>query len=91
MSLKQLLTERRDDILARFLRDVEQKELPPHKLSRSVLVDHIPMFLAEIVEELSKDGLRLSRDAVQLDSTAREHGEQRWKAGYDLEAVVREY
>jgi signal transduction histidine kinase/ActR/RegA family two-component response regulator len=92
MSLKQLLTDRRDDILARFVREVESKDLPPAGLPRSVLIDHIPLFLDEISDELSSfDGARPSRDAVNVTATARRHGEQRWQAGYDLEAVVREY
>jgi signal transduction histidine kinase/ActR/RegA family two-component response regulator len=92
MSLKQLLSDRRDDILATFVREVERKDLPPAGLPRSVLVDHIPLFLDEISEELSAfDGARPSRDALDLTATARQHGEQRWKVGYDLEAVVREY
>ncbi len=90
MSLKQLLNDRRDDILARFVREVERKDLPPAGLPRSVLVDHIPLFLDEISDELS-GGARPSLDAVELATSARRHGEQRWKAGYDLEAVVREY
>lgn len=32
-----------------------------------------------------------SRDAVNVTATARQRDEQRWKAGYDLEAVVPEY
>ncbi|MES1175547.1 MAG: ATP-binding protein [Myxococcales bacterium] len=92
MSLKKILNECRDDILARFVREVEQKDLPPPGLPRSVLVDHIPLFLDEISEELSTlEGDRSSRDAVDLTATARQHGEQRWKVGYDLQAVVREY
>ena len=92
MSLDRILSECRDDILARFVRDVENKELPPADLPRSVLVDHIPLFLDEISEQLSRaGGARPSRDAQAVTETARQHGEQRWKVGYDLEAVVREY
>jgi signal transduction histidine kinase/ActR/RegA family two-component response regulator len=92
MSLKQILSDCRDEILAKFVREVESKDLPPPGLSRSVLVDHIPLFLDEISDELSVfGGARLTRDAVDVTATARQHGEQRWKAGYDLEAVVREY
>jgi signal transduction histidine kinase/ActR/RegA family two-component response regulator len=92
MSLKKILSECRDDILARFVREVESKDLPPPGLPRSVLVDHIPLFLDELSNELStSDDARPSRDAVDVTATARQHGEQRWKVGYDLEAVVREY
>jgi signal transduction histidine kinase/ActR/RegA family two-component response regulator len=91
MSLKQLLSERRDDILATFVREVERKDLPPRQLPKSVLVNHIPVFLDEINDELIKGGGRESHEALDLNATARQHGGQRWTAGYDLEAVVREY
>jgi len=92
MPLPKILNECRGDILARFVSEVENKDLPPPGLARSVLVDHIPLFLDEICHELaSSDSSRPSRDAVDITETARQHGEQRWKVGYDLEAVVREY
>src|SRR5262245_25791153 len=91
MSLQQLLRERRDDIVARFVRDVERKDLPPPGLSKSVLIDHIPLFLDELSEELARAESRTSQDAVDLHASARQHGEQRWQSGYDLQAVVREY
>lgn len=92
MSLKQILNDCRDEILARFVREVERKDIPPSGLPRSLLIDHLPLFLSELSDELSSsDGARLSRDAVNVTATARQHGEQRWKVGYDLQAVVREY
>jgi hypothetical protein len=91
MSLKQLLQDHRADILAAFVRESERNDLPSLGLSRSILLDHLPVFLDEISEELSKRGARESRDAVEVVAKAREHGEQRWTTGYDLEAVVREY
>jgi signal transduction histidine kinase/ActR/RegA family two-component response regulator len=91
MSLKQLLSERRDDIVARFVRDVARKDLSPPGLPASVLIDHIPGFLDEICEELSRFEARTSQEAIELRTSARQHGEQRWQSGYDLQAVVREY
>lgn len=92
MSLQKLLRDRRDEILARFIQEVEQKDLPPPGLSRSLLADHIPIFLGEIAQELSAGSdARLSVDAVAVATTARQHGEQRWNLGYDVEALVREY
>ncbi|HKP57884.1 MAG TPA: ATP-binding protein [Polyangiales bacterium] len=91
MSLQQLLRERRDEIVARFVRDVERKDLPPPGLSKSVLIDHIPLFLDELSDELARAESRTSQDAVDLHASARQHGEQRWLSGYDLQAVVREY
>jgi signal transduction histidine kinase/CheY-like chemotaxis protein len=89
MTLQQLLRTRRDDILATFVREAERKDLRPPGVSRSVLIDHLPVFLEEIIGALEQS--RPTRDAVELGSSAREHGERRWKEGYDLEAVVREY
>jgi signal transduction histidine kinase/ActR/RegA family two-component response regulator len=92
MALKQLLSEYREDILAKFVSEVERKDLSPAGLPRSVLLDHIPVFLEEIGLELSReDGARTSLAAVEVSETARQHGEQRWKLGYDLESIVREY
>ena len=92
MSLKNILRDCRSDILARFVREVERKDLPPPGLPASVLIDHIPLFLDEISAELPmSDGTWPNNDAMDVTTTARQHGEQRWKVGYDLEAVVREY
>jgi signal transduction histidine kinase/ActR/RegA family two-component response regulator len=91
MSLNQLLVDRRDEILANFVREVQRKELPPERISRSLLIDHIPVFLDEIVSELSRQSARSSLEAVDVHAVAREHGEQRWQLGYDLADVVREY
>jgi signal transduction histidine kinase/ActR/RegA family two-component response regulator len=92
MPLEQLLRDRREDILAGFIEEVKQKDLPPRGLPQSVLLDHIPIFLDEIGVELATRGQgRPSTDAVEVDATARQHGEQRWNLGYDVEALVREY
>lgn len=91
MSLKQLLSDHRDAIVARFVRDVRQSDLPPPGVSASVLIDHIPVFLDEIADELSLADDPRRRDLPGVIATAKRHGGQRWRAGYDIEAVVREY
>ncbi len=92
MSLADLIREGRDQIASRFAAEVERKDLPPPGLSKSLLVDHIPQFLDEIVAEFHRiDAVRMSQDAVDTSETARRHGGQRWTLGYDLEAVTREY
>jgi signal transduction histidine kinase len=85
-----VLGERREDIVARFVAAVRQVEHPPQGLSPSVLADHIPRFLDEIIAEMG----RLTEEVQPspgVRETARRHGEQRWSLGYDLEAVIREY
>jgi len=91
-TLEQILTERRDVIIARFIAEVRRQELAPAGVPRALLVDHLPTFLDEIVTELGlqHEG-RDSLDATDASITARRHGGQRWSLGYDLEAVLREY
>jgi signal transduction histidine kinase/CheY-like chemotaxis protein len=91
MSLKQLLSTHRDHIVSRFVRDVARKDLPPENIPLSVLIDHIPTFLDELGRALSQDASSPRSEELEMIDTAREHGVQRWKAGYDLSAVVREY
>jgi signal transduction histidine kinase/ActR/RegA family two-component response regulator len=91
MLLHELLIERRDEIVTSFVREVQSKGLPPGPAPRSLLVDHIPVFLEEIGSELARLNARSSLDAVDVHDIGRQHGEQRWQMGYDLEDVVREY
>lgn len=90
--LAELLAAQRDVIVSRFVAEVQRKDLSPPGVSRSLLVDHIPKFLDEIIAEAMRTkGVRMSQDAVDTSETARRHGEQRWNLGYDLEALIREY
>jgi signal transduction histidine kinase/CheY-like chemotaxis protein len=92
MRLHELLTERRDDIVRRFVGEIEKQDLPPKGTSRSLLADHIPRFLDEIIFELARSReVRGSQDALDSSATARRHGGQRWDLGYDLQSLVREY
>src|SRR5688572_18052692 len=91
-TLHQLLIEHPDDILSRFGSQVRQTEVTPPGLSRPLLVDHIPAFLDEIAEELaSGSGVHSTEDARSKSTTARRHGELRWRLGYDIAGLVREY
>ncbi len=91
-TLVQLLTDYRDPIVSRFVAEVRRKDLSPRGTSQSLLVDHIPEFLDEIVAELARDEpVRMSQDAIDTSETARQHGGQRFSLGYDLGALTREY
>jgi signal transduction histidine kinase/ActR/RegA family two-component response regulator len=91
-SLAQLLQQRRDAIVARFVAECERKDFSPEGLTRSLLVNHLPRFLDEIVLELQRVyGVRTSQEVVDTSQAARLHGEQRWSVGYELEALIREY
>ena len=90
--LAQLLRDQRDQIVSRFVAEVERKDLSPRGTSRSMLADHIPKFLDEIVAEVTRTkAVRTSQDVSDTSETARRHGEQRWGLGYDLNALIREY
>lgn len=91
-SLAQFLRDQRDAIVARFVVTAERKDLAPSGLARSLLVDHIPRFIDEIVSELAAaEPVRMTQEAADVSETARQHGEQRWLLGYDLAGVIREY
>jgi signal transduction histidine kinase/CheY-like chemotaxis protein len=92
MRLYELLTEQRDDIVRRFVQEIEKQDLPPQGTARSLLVDHVPTFLDDITFELGRSrDVRDSQDAFDSNATARRHGGQRWDLGYDLQSLVREY
>ena len=78
--------------MARFVSATQEGDLPPAGLSRSLLIDHIPLFLREIVDELTMSArVAPGQDAGDESGTARKHGEQRWSLGYDLAGLIREY
>ncbi len=90
--LAEFLRSQRDRVVSQFVTAVARTALPPRGLSRSMLADHIPAFLEEIAAELSRlRATRSSQEVVDTSAPARQHGEQRWAVGYDLEALIREY
>jgi signal transduction histidine kinase/CheY-like chemotaxis protein len=89
MNLAQLVSEKRDEIVAAFVSRVRGKDLVPANVSRSSVVDHIPVLLMELARAL--EHLDQGKEMVEVEATAREHGEQRWHLGYELSSVVREY
>jgi signal transduction histidine kinase/ActR/RegA family two-component response regulator len=92
LKLGQLILERRDEIISRFVEASRSEELSPPGLARSLLVDHIPIFLEEVAQDLAgADQPQLNPEGADQSASARKHGEQRWNLGYDLEAVLREY
>jgi signal transduction histidine kinase/ActR/RegA family two-component response regulator len=92
MRLYELLSEQRDGIVRRFVGEIERHELAPEGIARSLLADHIPKFLDDIVLELGRiHEVRASQDVLDSSTTAQRHGDQRWSLGYDLQSLIREY
>src|SRR5262249_34611866 len=86
-SLHDFLRDHGDRVIERW-RHRLRESLGPDDRSRAELVDEMPAFIAEIVAAL--DPARPS--ALPDDSEiAPSHGRQRWRAGFDVDEVVREY
>jgi len=91
-SLAALIGLQRDTIVASFVAGIQRADLSPRGLSRALLTDHIPSFLDEIVGELERlSRVARSQDADDTSDMARQHGEQRWALGYDVQGLIREY
>ena len=89
MRLDQLLSERRDAIVRRFTAELQKQGVPPAGTSRTSIVDHIPSFLDEVVDDLrGQPAVGDGQDVSDLSATARSHGTQRWDLGFDLNALV---
>jgi PAS domain S-box-containing protein len=76
-------------ILERFSVRVQQL-VAPRALTRSQLVDHIPVLLREIVAAV-REGSASTARIFMPSPAAQEHGKQRLRLGYGLDGVVREY
>jgi signal transduction histidine kinase len=85
-SLHELLKARRDDLVARWVRSIEQA-LSPGPMPRAELLDRVPAFVDEIIAALFPGALPLPRSS----ENAYEHGAQRLRLGFDVAEVVREY
>jgi signal transduction histidine kinase/CheY-like chemotaxis protein len=94
----QVLQQHRDVIVARFVAEIQKQGLIAADVPRSLLVDHIPTFLDLVAEQLNGRGApgasSSSNHANRRKSTravAAQHGTERWRLGYDLQGLVREY
>lgn len=90
--LADLLEARQAELLQRWTEEVKRR-FAPGPLSRAELENHIPEFLRELVEglrhyeETGESGLPTGN----VLAVAKEHGKQRFRVGFDLDAVTREY
>jgi PAS domain S-box-containing protein len=83
------LTRHRDEIVERFLREVERRDVAPDGIVGSALRDSLPELFDQIIAAL---GHNHSGSLVDHSlPAAAEHGAHRWRQGFDLRAVVREY
>jgi signal transduction histidine kinase len=85
--LHQVIRENARQIVERFVAEVEKCDLPSRSMSREEIVDHLYGYLEEMAQAIESHESEPSTEST----TAKEHGEQRWYAGYELRGVIREY
>jgi signal transduction histidine kinase len=90
-ALHDVLSERQEEVIDRWQAMV-QGTLAPASMSPIELVDHLPLFLREVIAALRADaGIHTVTLPPEQTQTASDHGEQRLRLGFSLDAVVREY
>ncbi len=87
--LHAVLAQRREEVLHRWRSNVEGT-ITPESMPTVELLDHIPLFLDEVISALRSDAGDHDTAADETQ-TASDHGEQRLRLGFSLDAVVREY
>ncbi len=86
-----LLEAKLDALLKQWIARVGAS-LAPGRRTTAELADYIPTFLRQVIAALREPARRLDTSPVDGRSDAgREHGAQRFRLGFELEAVVREY
>lgn len=86
-TLHELIEQNAKRIVEQFVSESRQHVLPPRPLTHEEAVDHLHLYLKEMVAVL-RAGIA---EEVGASRAAREHGEQRWYVGYDLKSVILEY
>lgn len=88
-SLADFLTAHRETLVERFKSRV-QETLAPWGLSQSELEDHLLEFLSVLIEAVRKNVWPPSQ-VFSNNATAQQHGRQRLRVGFHLDALAREY
>ncbi|MET0406370.1 MAG: RsbRD N-terminal domain-containing protein, partial [Cystobacter sp.] len=91
-ALAQVLEEREAEILQAWMARVRQ-HLMAESRTQAELEDHLPLLLRRLQAAL-RDGTSLSDPASSRSGTqgvGREHGAQRFRLGFELGMLVREY
>ena len=90
-NLRDLLVDRRDELILRVNQSVEGYVVSG-TMTRREVEDHLPELIDQIVAALSVDlGQPPSQPPTASRYTAVEHGQQRLRVGFSVEAVMYEY
>lgn len=68
-----------------------RREHAPGLLSEPELADHVPDFLREVIAALRREEEGVPPKTHRVGPLGWEHGDQRFRTGFDLTSVVREY
>jgi signal transduction histidine kinase len=91
MRLRELISEKKDEIVRRWIEHVRGR-LAPTSLPERDIVDHLGVYIDEIVKALRKaEGEPIEATLPGQSPIAEEHGHQRFKLGFDVPSLVREY
>ncbi len=88
--LADLLESRREELVRRWM-DVVREHLAPRGESESELRNHIPDLLQQLVAALRGEGRKDVASVGGEASAGQEHGRQRFRLGFDIQAMVYEY
>jgi signal transduction histidine kinase len=95
VELADLLDARRDEIVGRWRTRVRAELIPgAPPPNETELVDHLPEILRALSQALRhsrRSGSGIVIDPRPAEAVARRHGMQRFRVGFDLRVVVREY
>jgi signal transduction histidine kinase len=86
MSLQHLLTSERGQVLARWKELVLDGPVP-ESLPPPELLDHMPSFLEGLAVAIAREG----NPDTPIPRIAEQHGRQRLRLGFSLDAIVHEY
>lgn len=85
--LHEVIEARAGIIANRFIDTARRHHVPARSLSREEVLDGLAHYIADLVADLDP-----ARDPSRRTAAdAKEHGTQRWYAGYDLQTVLLEY
>ncbi len=87
--LHDVLAQRKAEILKQWT-TLARAEAADLTVSPTELIDHVPKFLDELVA-LLREADQSAQPPAERSSSAGKHGLQRFRLGFDLDAVVREY
>ena len=91
MALYEVLATKREDVMLRWKEQVHGT-LTPEAMPIVELINHLPVFVDEILVALQVDaGVVSAGPSLEESPTAAGHGAQRLRLGFSLDSVVREY